>query len=139
MFEIAAFIVLLFVGYSFGSSREKAHLAELSRKERDMLHLAVRVDGDGKTAPKGEPFLVTGTVVIASDYFKDFLASLKTLIGGRLSSYETLLERARREATVRMKKAALDAGAREIVCARYQTTLIEGMGLEVMAYGTGIR
>ena len=47
-------------------------------------------------------------VVISLDHFKRFLAGLRALVGGRIRSYETLLDRARREALMRMKEAARD-------------------------------
>jgi len=54
---------------------------------------------------------VSGNVVIAMDYFKKIIANLKSLVGGSLDSYETMLERARREAIVRMLKQADELGA----------------------------
>ena len=42
--------------------------------------------------------LVAGSVVISEDYFKRIVSSLQSLFGGRLRSYESLVDRARREA-----------------------------------------
>ena len=57
---------------------------------------------DVKTTPPGveaaSGTLVMGEVVIASDYFKTFVASLRNIVGGEVKAYQTMLSRARREA-----------------------------------------
>jgi uncharacterized protein YbjQ (UPF0145 family) len=55
---------------------------------------------------------VSGSVVVSVDYFKRFLAGLRTLVGGRVTSYETLLDRARREAILRCKETRAGAATR---------------------------
>ena len=86
--------------------------------------------------------LVNGSVVIAIDYFKKFVASLVNLFGGNISSYESLVDRARREAILRMKADAGDAS--EIINLRIETSSIsknaqQNIGaVEVIAYGTAI-
>ena len=86
--------------------------------------------------------LVTGSVVVAIDYFKKFVASLINLFGGNISSYESLVDRARREAILRMKADAGDAA--EIINLRIETSSIsknaqQSIGaVEVIAYGTAI-
>ena len=87
--------------------------------------------------------LVSGSVVVAIDYFKRFIASLKMLIGGRLGSYESLVERARREAIVRMQKHAQSMGATAIYNARIEFSVIGQQpkisGAELLAYGTAVK
>jgi uncharacterized protein YbjQ (UPF0145 family) len=86
-----------------------------------------------------------GSVVVSSDYFKTFVAGLLKLVGGRIGVYETLLERGRREALLRMEEAALAWGAERVVNVRIQTAELGGnngqgiVALEVIAYGTGVR
>jgi uncharacterized protein YbjQ (UPF0145 family) len=86
--------------------------------------------------------LVNGSVVISIDYFKKFVASLMNFFGGRVSTYETLIDRARREAILRMKEDAGDAS--EIINVRIETSSIsknasDNIGaVEVLAYGTAI-
>jgi len=89
---------------------------------------------------------VVGEVVIAADYFKTFLAAMRKIVGGNLHAYETLLERARREAIVRMKEAAQDMGANRVVNMRFASSNVgstEGRRrapmVEMYAYGTAIR
>jgi uncharacterized protein YbjQ (UPF0145 family) len=88
--------------------------------------------------------LVTGSVVISVDYFKRFLASLRTLIGGRVTSYESLLDRARREAILRMKEEASKLGADKVFNIKLETSSISKSAkgkvgsIEVLAYGTAL-
>ena len=53
--------------------------------------------------------LVTGSVVISVDYFKRFVSFLRDIFGGRVGAYESLIDRARREAILRMKENAKGA------------------------------
>jgi len=88
-------------------------------------------------------FLVAGSVVIATDYFKVFAAGLRGLFGGELRTYRSLMSRARREALVRMLEQAKQAGAQAVWNVRFETSTIEGKrragGAEVLAYGTALR
>lgn len=90
----------------------------------------------------GESFLVTGSAVIATDYFKVFAASLRGLVGGEMRAYRTLMNRARREAVVRMLEQAQGRGADSVWNIRLETSTIQGKrspgGVEVLAYGTAV-
>jgi len=89
--------------------------------------------------------LVTGSVVVSEDYFKRVLSSLQSIFGGRLKSYESLLDRARREAVLRMKEQAQRRGARMIINVKFQTLAISGRqpnsvgAVELLAYGTALK
>jgi uncharacterized protein YbjQ (UPF0145 family) len=89
--------------------------------------------------------LVSGTVVISSDYFKQFVAGLRNLVGGRFRGYETLLDRARREAILRMKEDARRSGYHVIVNVKLENTSISGgrqgamPAFELLAYGTALK
>jgi uncharacterized protein YbjQ (UPF0145 family) len=78
----------------------------------------------------------------AQDYFKRFLASLRNIFGGRVQSYESLLDRARREAILRMKAEARALGADMVFNIKLETASIyKGKrntigAVEVLAYGT---
>ena len=91
-----------------------------------------------------EAQVLVGSVVISHDYFKRFLSRLRKIFGGRIRSYETLLDRGRREAVLRLKEQA--AGADIVLNLRIATSLIastrgkQGLGaVEVIAYGTAVR
>ena len=67
---------------------------------------------------------------------------MHTIIGGAVKSHESLLDRARREAVLRMKESC--PGAHEIINLRLETCPIsdsaagEVASVEVLAYGTAI-
>lgn len=90
--------------------------------------------------------LVMGSVVISQDYYKRFVASLKGIVGGNIRVFEPLLERARREALVRMKALAHAHGYDTIINVRIETSRLANArrdgkgtaGVEILAYGTAI-
>jgi uncharacterized protein YbjQ (UPF0145 family) len=143
--DIIVFVVLLALGYGFGRLAEKRHFASIIEREellRDLLTFS------GRIPPLGlgpvEAVLVGGNVVISIDYFKRISAALRGLIGGRVLAYESLLERARREAILRMKQQAFDSGASHVINVKLETASIsKGRGqqvgsVEVYAYGTAL-
>ena len=80
-------------------------------------------------------------MVVATDYFKRVAASLRNLFGGNIRVYESLIDRARREAVLRLKESVPDADM--IICLRIETATI-GSGrnkhacVEAFAYGTAL-
>lgn len=138
MYELGFTAVLIVVGYIFGASREKAHFESIQRREKELLYMPVRADKILKMDQVERVALVTSGVVIAGDYFKSIATSLKSFIGGTVNSQETLLDRARREAILRLKEKARRLGAQEIVGLRIETTTIDQQGVEVMVYGNAV-
>lgn len=138
MFELAIVVIFLLIGYWFGGQNEKKHFEELKNREAKLLQMSTRTD-KGEKLSAGETFLVTGSVVIASDYFKNFVGSLRNFFGGRMSTHETLLDRARREAVIRMKEKAFSNGAKSVVDVHIETSFLDQLGVEVSAYGTAIK
>lgn len=140
--ELGVFVTLLVIGYFAGSFIERQHYASIRKREqeyRDVLAFMVRFPFD-RTTPQ-RAFLVYGTVVVSADYFKTFVAGLRNLFGGRFRSYETLMERARREALLRLKAEARRKGSKMVVCVRFETTTIASgwaPAMEVFAYGTAL-
>lgn len=122
-----------------GSSREKKHYEQLLVREEQLRPLAARADKIVNWQTAQESKLVSASVVIAGDYFKTVIAGLKSLIGGTLNSQESLLDRARREALIRLKEKAKKMGASEIVGLRLEATSLDQAGVEIHAYGTAIR
>ncbi len=88
-------------------------------------------------------YFVYGSVVLSIDYFKYTFAVIKFLFGGNISVYETLLDRARREAILRMIENS--KGADVIINIKIETSSIYGRSnnnlgtVEVLAYGTAIK
>lgn len=141
--DLALFLGLLVSGYVAGRIIERRHYASIRAREqhyRKVLAFPMRFAPDNVTPQ--DAFLVHGTVVVSSDYFKTFVANLRNLVGGRFRGYETLLERARREALLRLKADAHARGAALVVCVRFETTSIASgwaPAIEVLAYGTALR
>lgn len=141
-------VLLIFVGagYFLGNYFERKHYEDIKRREKQTLHVPVMNWGAKQDLPYAhEAKMFVGSVVVANDYFKTVSAGLRNLVGGRVTVYETLLDRGRREATLRMKESAIEWGASQILNIRFETANIAGqtqggMGaVEVMVYGTGIR
>lgn len=138
-------VLLFFFGWFVGSLIEKRHYKSIHAREQNFLHLpAVPTRSPDASRVIAESRMVMGTVVISNDPFKKFLAQLRMIFGGRLRSYESLLDRARREAILRMKESFPQADA--ILNLRLETSTIaskkgkQAMGtVEVVASGTAIR
>lgn len=144
-YDFYFFLGLLTCGYVFGRIAEKSHFKSIIKREKQLKRiLAFNI----KTIPPDLPAtgyqLVGGNVVISIDYFKKIAAGLRGLIGGRMTAYESLLERARREAILRMKEEARMKGAQYIFNVRLETASIaKGKknqigSVEVYAYGTAV-
>lgn len=144
LFFLSPFL-LFFGAWWVGAMLERKHYQSIREREAALLHLpaiSMRTADSGRLV--AEARLVTGCVVVSNDYFKKVLAGLRKIFGGRLRSYESLVDRARREAVLRMKEAS--GGADAILNVRLETSTIsrtsrdKGMGaIEVVAYGTAIR
>jgi uncharacterized protein YbjQ (UPF0145 family) len=135
-------LVLLALGFTVGRINESRHYASIRKREAelaDVLAFCMRFPPDRDRPHR--VFLVCGSVVVSSDYFKTFVAGLRSLVGGRFRSYETLLERARREAILRMKEQARAGGAALVVSVRFETTAVTAgavPSVEVLAFGTAL-
>jgi uncharacterized protein YbjQ (UPF0145 family) len=142
--NLLEFLGLLVLGYVAGRIAEVRHYRSIRRREAELggvLVFASRFPPDFRVRPQT---LVGGSVVVGEDYFNSMLAVLQKLVGGRLKSYETLLDRARREAVLRMKEEARQQGASMVVNVKFQTFSIPGRNpnslraVEVLAYGTAL-
>ena len=146
LINIGLFVFLLLLGYFVGTFLERQHYVSIRQRERDLLKFPVvnfrsvplswRVDSSG---------LATGSVVVSVDYFKRFLAGLRVLIGGRVKSYETLLDRGRCEALLRMKEQAIANGYDAVINVRLETSRLASAngqgtaGVEILAFGTAVK
>lgn len=83
--------------------------------------------------------VVNGSSVRAKHVGRDFMASLKNLVGGELTGYTELLTEAREEATERMRKQASALGANAVVNVRYSTSSVAAGAAELYIYGTAVR
>ncbi len=142
IFLLVVWLVPIVLGYVFGRMAEAKHYRSIIAREKDFIGLPATslktVLGSG---PVVRSELVTGSVVVAVDHFKKAASALRSLVGGPVQSYESLLDRAKREAVLRLKESCPDA--HEIVNVRLETMPLTGNqrqvnGVEVLAYGTAI-
>jgi uncharacterized protein YbjQ (UPF0145 family) len=82
--------------------------------------------------------VVSGSTVRAKHIGRDFMASLKNLVGGELKGYTELLQEARTEALERMKQEAESLGANAVVNVRFSTSSVAQGAAELFAYGTAV-
>ncbi len=144
MDSLIIFLILLSLGYAFGKMAENRHYRSIHAREQALITLPTTSSKKpiGNPAPIHHAELVHGHVVVSVDYFKQIVAGLRTIFGGTVQSYETLLDRARREAILRMKERC--PGADQILNLRIETSSISKGGsdrigsVEVLAYGTAI-
>ena len=83
--------------------------------------------------------IVKGTVVYSKNFGRDFMAGMKTLVGGEIVGYTEMLNETRQIATKRMVDAAEALGADAIVGARYASSSVMQGAAEVVAYGTAVK
>ena len=83
--------------------------------------------------------LVKGTVVQSKNFGKDFMAGMKTLVGGEIVGYTEMLVEARQIATKRMVDEATALGADAVVNIRFGSSAVMQGAAEVIAYGTAVR
>ena len=83
--------------------------------------------------------LLMGSVVQSKNLGRDFMAGMKTLVGGEIVSYTQMLNEARQIATDRMVEQAAALGADAVVCVRYASASIMQGAAEICAYGTAVR
>ena len=83
--------------------------------------------------------LVMGSVVQSKNLGRDFMARMKTLVGGEIVSYTQMLNEARQIATDRMVEQPAALGADAVVGVRYASASIMQGAAEICAYGTAVR
>ncbi len=83
--------------------------------------------------------LVKGSTIQTVNAFRDIGAGLKTLVGGELTKYNEMMNKARTLATERMIKEAEGLGADAIIGIRYASASVTQGAAEIMAYGTAVK
>lgn len=144
MIDLYILLALITLGYVLGQWNERRHYRSIEEREKAVVKLVTT----NSKKPLGEldnisdVLLVTGGAVISVDYFKRIVTSLRNFFGGNMRAYETLVDRARREAILRLKESCPDAT--QIINLRLETSSIyKGNGsqvgsVEVLAYGTAV-
>ena len=141
-------ILALLLAYFIGSIIERRHFRKIGERE-DAVHgfpvVSFDTMPDDWNAESAQ--LVTGSIVISLDYFKRVIAGLRGLVGGRIKTYEPLLERARREALLRMTESARARGYDAVFNVRLETSRLANArrdgqgtaGVEMLAFGTAVK
>lgn len=139
-------LILIVLAYTTGTIIEKKHYKKIKQREialirKPMITYGAKKWRTNKKIRKIE--LVAGEAVISGDYFKNFVASIKNFFGGKLTPYESLLDRARREAILRMREKA--RGSHLIVNVKIESIMVNDPfnpntipQCAVMAYGTAV-
>ena len=83
--------------------------------------------------------LVKGTVVQTKNVGRDFMAGMKTLVGGEIAGYTEMLIEARQIATKRMVDEAESLGADAIIGIKFGSSMVMQGAAEILAYGTAIK
>lgn len=125
---LAITAVLLLVGLVVGGYLEKRHFKSLDARETQngAFTISQMKNFPGGASESHAPAVLIGEAVISSDYLKSFLAGFRKFFGGEMGSYLTLLERARREALLRVVEQAQAHGYDAICNLRYDTADMGG-------------
>ena len=83
--------------------------------------------------------LVKGQIVMSKNIGRDFMAGLKTIVGGEIVGYTEMITSARQIATKRMVDDASNLGADAIVGIHYGSSQVMNGAAEIIAYGTAVK
>ncbi len=135
----------ILISYFFGTLWiERKHLANIRAREENFItfpSLSLKSIGAKQTSGI---WLTSGSCVVSIDPFKKFFFQLTNIFGGQVLSYESLIDRARREALLRMKEKAKKVNANAIIGVRLETSTISKNhfllgSVEIHAYGTALK
>lgn len=141
-------IALLLFAYFIGTMLERRHFRSIQKRETKYANMpVVSFDTMPDSWNAASSTLVAGSVVVSLDYFKRVIAGLRSLVGGRIKTYEPLLDRARREAVLRMIEDARRDGYDAIFNVRLETSRLANSrgdgkgtaGVEMLAFGTAVK
>jgi len=83
--------------------------------------------------------LVRGNTIRTKHIGRDIMAGFKTLVGGEIKSYTSMLNEAREEALMRMQEDAKNKGANAVIGVRFSTSAVLQGAAELLAYGTAVK
>ncbi len=141
-------LLILLLAYFLGSYIERRHFRKIRERESALHGYPIMTFEDTPdTWRVGSSTLVSGSVVVSLDYFKRVIAGLRASVGGRIKTYEPLLDRARREALLRMAESAKGSGYDAVVNVRLETSRLANSrgngngtaGVEMLAFGTALK
>lgn len=147
MIELVVSAIILIGAYFIGGSIEKKHFKSIRKREKFYLNkikaLTTHELVQGLEEQVQETHMVSTSVVIGQDRFKLLFANLINIFGGRVKSFETLLDRARREAMLRLMKKASKINANYLLNVRLENSQVSSGkktagSIEVYAYATAL-
>lgn len=103
--------------------------------ERSMVTTAFELPGYRVVRNLG---VVRGIVVRSRSIFGNIGAAFQMLVGGNITLYTNMCEKARRDAYALLLEHAADLGANAIIGMRYDANEVVGGVTEVLAYGTAV-
>lgn len=143
MQQLVIFAFLLGLGLFIGTYLENRHYKSIQKRENESYK---RVCLSDKKCPKdidaSDSKLASGSIVVSIDHFKKLMFGIRNLFGGEVKSYSSLLDRARREAILRMKESEPTADL--FLNVRLETfSISKGVqgqisSVEMFAYGTAV-
>ncbi len=83
--------------------------------------------------------IVKGEIVQSKHFGRDFMAGMKTIVGGEIKGYTEMIEEAREIATERMVEEATKLGANAIIGIKYSTSAVMQGAAEILVYGTAVK
>ena len=83
--------------------------------------------------------VVKGEIVQSKNVGRDFMAGMKTLVGGEIKGYTEMIREARQIATKRMVDEAEKVGADAVVGIRYGSSAVMQGAAEIIVYGTAVK
>lgn len=83
--------------------------------------------------------MVRGNTIRAKHIGKDFVAVLRTIVGGEIKEYTEMLTEARNEAVERMVAQARGLNAHAVINVRFMTSQVMTGAAELLAYGTAVK
>jgi uncharacterized protein YbjQ (UPF0145 family) len=108
----------------------------MARISPHMVTTANELPGYRIVRPMG---IVRGITVRSRSVIGNLGAALQTLVGGNISIYTELCEKAREEAFELMLQHAAEHGANAVVAMRYDANDVAEGVTEVLAYGTAVQ
>ena len=81
---------------------------------------------------------VIGNTIRARHVGKDIQATFRTIMGGEIKEYTSMMAESREQALLRMKDRANELGADAVVGVRFTTSAIMDGSCELLAFGTAV-
>jgi uncharacterized protein YbjQ (UPF0145 family) len=100
-----------------------------------IISTAPFIAGNRVTETKGQVF---GLVVRSRGLGGNIMAGLRSIGGGEIHEYTSLLEDTRRQAIDRMVQNAAMVGANAVISMRFDSSELAGTMSEIVAYGTAV-